>query len=311
MEQVMRFKYRLCVLALAMTAAIASPIAAEGLKSSAEAGFVASTKLEAKASLSGTLAFPFLAGPGALVSGNQVELKLGAELSPVSLGASLEATWTPIAFLQVVGGAAIGSGWNIPIANGLRLNVPVGAGGAELRGGAFAGAVWSAKAGAALQFDLAALVPGEWNHVVVRSYHQGRYRALSSAGSGDSWLWENDEGENRNGWSYYGNYLLGYMPPGRLTMVGLLAEEEIYLYGTPGGSAWGEELGRWTFGPLASYAATDRLSVSLLVQLRTMRNFTDATKDLGFYADRRLVSSGALRRLEFYRAALLLGYKLE
>ena len=37
-----------------------------------------------------------------------------------------------------------------------------------------------------------------------------------------------------------------------------------------------------------------------VVQARTMRNFTDETKDRGFYQDRR-VQDGDERRIEFYR----------
>jgi len=76
-----------------------------------------------------------------------------AEATPVTAGCFAEATWTPIAFLQLVVGASAGSGWNIPIADGLRINEREGSHDAELTGGAFDGLVWSAKAGGAAQAE--------------------------------------------------------------------------------------------------------------------------------------------------------------
>lgn len=186
---------------------------AGGTKTGAAVSVTATTKAELAAKLSGTAKIPFLAGTGPLTSGNNVTLKLNGEFSPVSLNAAFEAVWTPISFLEIVGGASAGTGWNIPIANGLRFNEREGAHDAELTGGPLLGVVWSVKGGAALQADLAAFKPGEWNHLVFRTYHAFLYGALTSADSDDSWLFRGDFGENRNGWNYYGNYLLGTVCP--------------------------------------------------------------------------------------------------
>lgn len=286
-------------LATAVFLSSASAIAAD----TTELSMVAATTLEAKLTLSESIDFPFLPREGPLTEGNSVRLKFGAELSPVSVNATFESTWTPIAFFQLVGGCAIGSGWNIPIADGLRYNSRSGLHDSMLTGDAFSGAVWSAKAGTVLQFDLAALRPGEWNHLVFRSYHSIYYRALSSASSEESWLYEADSGENRNGWNYYGNCFIGYGMPILIDMVGFLAEADLYLYDTPGRSYWGDDLIRWTFGPLVDFRLREGMNLALLVQLRTMRNFTASTEDYGFYQDRELVD-GDPYRVEFYRVAL-------
>lgn len=98
--------------------------------------------------------------------------------------------------------------------------------------------------------------------------------------------------------------------PIKLRMIGLLAEEDLYLYDAEGGDSWGDDLARWTFGLFADYAVSDRLSAMLMVQARTMRNFTDETEDYDFYQD-RVVDSGDERRLEFYRLVATLTYRLK
>ena len=283
---------------------------AEGIKTETTIGLTMTTKTELAAKISETISVPFLVGSGPLTSDNNVKFKLDGEASPVSLNAAFETVWTPIAFLEIVGGASAGSGWNIPMANGLRHNEREGAHDAELTGGPFNGLVWSVKGGAALQGDLAAFKPGDWNHLIFRTYHAFQYRALTSADSEESWLYRADDGENRNGWNYYGNYFLGYRMPIKLNMIGLLVEEDLYLYDVDGGDTWGDDISRWTFGLLANYAFTDRFSAMLMAQARTVRNFTDATDDYEFYQD-RVVDTDDERRIEFYRLVATLTYRLK
>jgi hypothetical protein len=289
----------------------AAPLAAEekAVSFSTDLNAVIATTKEAKLKLIETVKIPVLAGTGALTAGNNLQIKAVAEVSPVSANAVGEVKLTPIAFLSLFAGGSIGSGWNIPIGNGLRMNERSGTHDRELTGGPLDGAVWFFRAGGAFQFDLGAFVPGEWTHVVFLTSHEAKYRALTSASSDESWLYEADAGENRNGWNYYGSYFLGYKMPLRLNMVGLLFEEDMYLFDASGGELWGDDLSRWTFGPMVNVAVTDRLSVALLGQLRTMRTFTDETDDYGFYQDRRLEGEGS-RHVEFYRAALNMTYKL-
>lgn len=279
-----------------------------GIKAETSLNFVAATTMETKAKLIETVTIPFLAGGGSLTSGNNVQLKAAAELSPVSVNGTLEARLTPIAFLQFVAGGSVGSGWNIPIANGLRYNRELNARDRELVGGPLSGVVWSAKGGGLFQFDLAAISPGDWHHVVFQTYHAAQYRALTSASPEESWLYEADSGENRNGWSYYGNYFLGYQMPIVLNTAGILVEEDLYLFPTPSRDLWGDDIPRWTFGPMLNFAVTKNFSAAILAQCRTVRNFTAQTEGYGFYQARRLDDDEL--RVEFYRAALNVTVKL-
>jgi len=282
----------------------------KGVTTSTDLNLVAATTLQIKLRLIETVSLPFLTGASPLLENNSLVFKMGAEVSPVSINGTVDTVWTPIAFFQIVGGGSIGSAWNIPMGSGLRINERSGAHDSDLHGNAFDGIVWSAKAGGVFKFDYAAIKPGLWHHIVFRTMQVAQYRELTSADKDDSWLYESDDGENRNGWNYYGNYFLGYQMPLIVDMVGVLVETEKFLYDTPGGDIWGDDLMRWTFGPIANIGVNKKTSVALLVQWRTRRNYTDATENYDFYQDRVVTDSDPLH-IEFYRAAVNVNFKLK
>jgi hypothetical protein len=282
-----------------------------------------SSRPEAKLAITEHITIPMFRGRGPFFSGNNLRLSPYFDITPVSTNAGLDAVLTPIAFLQAAAGGRVGSGWNIKLFEadiyGIGINRPGPGGGAETRGSAFDGALWSAYAGAALQFDLAALLPmkpqsgvKDWRHVVFRTYHEGRYKGYSAVGKWDSWYFESDDGENRNGFIYYGSYLLGYQMPIILNTVGIMAEMERNLFYVPGGGAWGDDLNRWIFSALLNFTVTERLSAALIAQFRTRRNFEEGRQDDipdVFYQERH-IKSGDPRYLTFYRVAVILSFTL-
>lgn len=287
-----------------------------GATESTALSFVFASTLETKLTLTETLKVPFLAGDNALTEGNNLRFELAGELSPVSTNATFLAALTPVAFLEFSSGAGIGTGWNIPIANGLRMNEPEVDSGGSLTGDrtladeSFGGAVWYWKGGGTFRFDFAAIVPGEWNHAVLQTYHGARYRSFTGAEPDDSWLWEADEGENMNGWSYYGNYFAGYAMPIAVDLAGFLVESDTKLYGTRGGDAWGESQPIWTLGPLVNLGferdekGIARSSLTALAQWKAVRHYTNDTWENDFYQTRDLNDGDPWKRV-FYRAALI------
>jgi hypothetical protein len=283
--------------------------------------FQVSSLPEAKFRGTESLTFPLLRGPGPLTEGNNLRTDFSGELTPVSLNGIAEAVWTPIAFFQLTGGGRIGTGWNMALGNGIGVSRPIGDDSApkprkrEMDGGPFGGLTWNLYGGGALQFDLAALIPGDWNHLVFRTYHEGRYRSFTGAKAGEPWIFENDDGENLNGWTYYGCFILGYQMPGSPILKGLalMAELDKSFYRSPGGGRWGEDRGRWIFSTLLSAAITPKMDISLAIQMRTRRNYGDGdlnNRDDHYFRDQQLVN-GAPHRLVFYRAAIILSYTLE
>jgi len=269
-----------------------------------------STLPEAKLTFTQQFKIPFLQGDNALTEGNNIKFALGGEITPVSLNGLFEAVLTPIAFFEFAAGGRVGSGWHINLFGGdiygIGLNTKANPNKAD--GSAFDGALWEAHAGGAIQFDLAAIVPGDWNHVVFRSYHEINHKTYSRAAKGQSWFYEDDFGENCNGLNYYGNLLLGYQMPIFLDTVALLAEGDLYLYDTPNRELWGDNRVRWTFAFALSFTITEKFGAALITQFRTMRNYEQSNwKDL-YYRDLTIDTSDPLR-LEFYRVAAALTYR--
>jgi hypothetical protein len=289
---------------------------------SADLSLQVSTLPEAKFSASLHYLFPMLrdSGPLAgspLTEGNNLTATLRGEISPVSLNGAVEAVFTPIAFFQLAGGLKLGSGWNITLGDsdiyGLGLNLPIDDRISRIKGYPLDGLVGKAHLGGVFQSDLAAIFPGEWHHLVFRTYHEMNYRGYTKATHGESWVFEADNEENRNGLNYYGNYLLGYQMPIFLNTVGFLAEMDRYLYNPLHGAYWGDGLPRWTFSLLFNFTVTGRLEAALIIQTRTMRNYRDGDKTNNahyYYQYRRLDTDDPLR-LDFYRVAAVFTYKLQ
>jgi hypothetical protein len=288
---------------------------------------------EAKLSAGVQYLFPLLrdAGPLAgspLTAENNLSAALRGEISPVSLNGAIEAVFTPIAFFQLAGGFRLGSGWNITLGDneihGLGLNLPkiarrsealarpMAERTSEIKAYPLDGLVGKGYLGGAFQFDLAAVYPGDWHHLVFRTYHEIHYQGYTKAIPGESWVFEAVSEENRNGFNYYGNYLLGYRMPLALNTVGILAEMDRYLYGSPHGGYWGDELGRWIFSLLFNFTVTGNLETALIIQTRTMRNYRDGerTNSSRYYYQYRELDTGNPLRLDFYRIAAIFTYKL-
>jgi len=273
-----------------------------------------STLPEAKLTFAQQFKIPFLQGSNFLTEGNNIKLALKGEITPVSLNGMFEAVLTPLALLEVKVGGRVGSGWHIKLFGseiyGIGLNTPAKPNKAD--GGAFDGALWEAHAGGTIQFDFAAVFPGDWNHVVFQTYHEINHKTYSRAGKGQSWFYEDDFGENCNGLNYYGNLLLGYQMPIFLDTVALLAEGDLYLYDTPIGYkdrvSWGDERIRWTFSFVLQFTFTEKFGAALITQVRTMRNYKESNWEQLYYRDRTIDTLDPLR-LEFYRVAAALTYR--
>ena len=272
-----------------------------------------STLPEMKLGFTAHFIFPFLQRDCPLRKDNNIDLALTAEVSPVSLNGIAEAVWTPIAFFQLSAGGRIGSGWNIRMFGadvyGIGVTRADANGRQEVSGSAFDGLLWKAQMGAAIQADLAAFFPGDWRHVVMRSYHEINYRGYSRAKEHESWYYENDSAESCNGGNYYGNLLIGYQMPIFFNLAALLAEWNLYLYDTPERSRWGDERMQWVFSGILGFSVTKWFDITLITQFRTCRNFIEPDWEDLYYRNRTMKSSKPLR-LEFYRVAAAFTFKL-
>jgi len=275
---------------------------------------------EAKIGFNQHIKFPVMQGNGSnpLFKNNNIDLVLSAEMTPVSLDAVVKAVWEPIAFLKFSAGTRFGSGWAIKLFGrdlyGLGLNLADENGEAKYDGTAFDALNWRVFGGGLFQFDLAALIPGDWTHVVVQTYHEFSYRANTRAKKGEAWYYENDKGENQNGAMYNGVVTLGYQMPKRpifLNMIALQAEMEMYFYDEPGREKWGDDLMRWRLSPVLQFSFTDKIELYLIAQFWTFRNFTNYkySKSENVHYKSRILDTSNPIRMEFYRAVIMFMYK--
>jgi len=222
---------------------------------------------------------PFLAGDGPLTSGNNLRFVVKPVLTPVSLHVENEVHFTPIAFLVLSGGISLGTGWPLDFLNlhGLALNTQANIEDTEVSG--FAGHYYL---GGTFQFDLAAVVPGEMNHVVVQATAKARYMHYSKAEDMEAWYWRT-EGDNFNGWEYRGDYALGWMAPWKVNFLGIVAEHRFWLSkdiresSTIDSGGWGSDFHKWRFGPAANIDLGDGHGLTVVLHFKNGLYYTPET----------------------------------
>jgi len=239
---------------------------------------------EAKAAFSIVDRVPFMVGEGGMTKGNNIRGKFSLEVSPVSVNGVGQLSLTPIAFLVFDAGAGIGTGWTAGTFRGLGIN-PAGNAESDIDLTPFGGAVWRVWGAGTFQFDLAAIAPGEWNHVVLLATAKAEYEANTGAGAHDAWLWEADSGENFNGAKFYGTYVLAYQMPLALNLAGIMVESEEWLgdvrdYGplsADSGDSWGSDFRIWQIGSVMNFTLGKDDSLAVLAQFKLKPDWTDAT----------------------------------
>jgi hypothetical protein len=187
--------------------------------------------------------FSFLQGTNPMTADNNITLKIGAEVTPISFDILADVIWMPIAFFKLSLGSLAGTGWNYEMfdsrMNGMGLYRYM-----ELEnpqewadGYGFDGAVWKVHFGATLQFDLAAIFPGDWNHVVMKFENFLNYQNYTRARGNEQWYFKADDGINQNSFSYYFSGFLGYQMPIFFDMVGIQFESSLPFYNPQSGES--------------------------------------------------------------------------
>lgn len=254
-----------------------------------------------------TVTIPFLQGSGPLTKGNNIQLDARGYLAPVVAYIETRATFTPIAFLNFQAGYSVGSGWNGFGFNGIGLNND--GTGVPLQD-PFAGAAMETWFSGTFQFDLAAVVPGEWNHVVTVATAKFQNIYYTEAGKYDPWQWKADKGENYNGTKFLGTYVLGYQMPLKLDTVGIMVETFQYIddvkdYSPMADGGWGSDFVRVQFGPLANITFNEKNNLTILLQMKTDKKYTDDTIYNNWFVNREYEST----YVKFHRLALAYKYK--
>lgn len=227
--------------------------------------------------LSHKMTIPFLQGNTNLTEGNNTKIRIDLYAAPVALYTKASVKVTPLAFFNLELGSMIGTGWNAFGFNGLGLNRT---GTAETS--SFPGIVTQLWTSASFQFDLAAIMPGEWNHIVLVANGKVQYNYFSAAGNEEPWQWLADSGENFNGFQFKGTYFIGYQMPLLLDTIGFLLETEENIganryLSTMSDNGWGSDFVTLTFGPMGNFKLGKQSDLTVLVQFQSGRDYTDDT----------------------------------
>ena len=215
----------------------------EEIQTQTDLTLVFSTVREMQFGLEKRIIFPFLQGTNAMTADNNITLKIGAEVTPITIDILADTIWTPIAFFKLSLGSQVGTGWNYDMFGG-RMN---GMGLYRFMesenpqewadGSGFNGAVWKVHFGATLQFDLAAIIPGDWNHVVMKFENFVNYQNYTKARGSEQWYFKADDGINQNSFGYYFSGFLGYQMPIFLDMAGIQFELSLPFYNPQSGES--------------------------------------------------------------------------
>ena len=248
---------------------------------------------------------PLMQFDNPLTKDNNINFKIGAELSPISFEGKFGIVWTPIAFLEFYTESRVGSGWNIKTLYGLALNKN-NAGKSNYIPLNFSKSIYSFSFGGAFQFDLGAVIPNDWSHVVFRTDQAALYKAMSGVDSETSWLYQADSGENRNGWKYQASYLIGYKMPIFLDLIAMKIDVEKKLFASPKGldnTKWGEDLFLTTFGPIINFNIKKDYNILLLAQWQT-KPFYKGGGEVDFYQT-RVLDTDKKTQVKFYQVGLI------
>lgn len=215
-----------------------------------------------------------------MVSGNTLRFYGAFELSPVSVEQAIGVSFSPIAFLNFDIGTSIAAGWYFE---------PLGIQGL---------AVWDQAANeyknmttglfeawfqGTFMFDLAAIIPGDWNHVVTMDSFKVYYSGLTTGGeNGRPWLYQGS-GEKANGWKYLASFLIGYQMPIVLQTVGVQAELEGYLNANEAYNEIYHDMnpGFMTvhISPIMVFEFTEKDALTLQVRFSSRQSFTQTYSD--------------------------------
>jgi len=225
-----------------------------------------------------TIFTPF--SSNSLVSGNNLKIKTALEVSPVSLSPSFSLSFTPIAFLVFTTGAKIGSGWTFtPMnVNGMAAYNTLSHSYEALS--PFSSMYYSLWFEGLFQFDLAAVMPGEWNHVVFVASYKPFYEAITQGGeNGNPWLWQGS-GENVNAWQYYSNIIIAYQMPLVVQTVGVQTEfESFYSLDSfaPRYAEWNPVFTTISINPLVNLQFSKNQNLIIQLGFSSRRSFTESS----------------------------------
>ena len=206
-----------------------------------------------------------------------LETKLTGALTPITASAAVDYAYTaPIPLLQLNAGLLVGSGWPLPgYGNGIGMQSNFYD--SSIQTNAYSQEILSKQylrfyGGTGLQFDLASIFPGAWNHLQIRTYQELYYQYfLGATSETDVYMYDNVPDKLKN-LRYYGSYYIGYEMPFFLRRIGFLYEIDLDVYrysdSTIASGGWGSDFIWQTLGFIQTFAfdKEGNLTLDFMVQ---------------------------------------------
>lgn len=243
-------------------------------------------------SIAGSVSIPMLRGDSIHTDSNRLELGLAAGLSPDTLELSGTALFQPWYFLQIVGGASVGSGWGYWGLHGLYAN-PANDD-SPIRDLSFGSdLLYGFWGGADIRLLLEELTGNPWHRIGFILSPRVRYERLSSAKDGEAWGWQDDTGMNFNGFSYLvEGRLVGFFPlPTGPQEIGFGADvagwlEPVRSSSTAAAGGWGSDVPVLTFFLEGAWRFDAWQRIYLRPFLGIGRSWTEASAGRRYFGNR-------------------------
>lgn len=230
--------------------------------------------VKARTRLDASYELPLLVRDNPLQRGNHLTVTGSFELSPVSVLPQVSVLFSPAAMLEFKLGGMAGSGWNLGTFSG---------GIAEYDEAAqkyrtltpFSAWYLCGWASATVQFDLAALWPGDWHHVVALAEYTVGYESMAGTDA-TLWSWRTVRGM-ADGWTYKQYYVIGYRMPLRLSMVAVTAELTGHFDGGDYGAfdrTYDGEFMSVTITPTVQVSLTEKDDIYVVGNVSARRSFS-------------------------------------
>lgn len=281
------------------------------VKFSTDISFTAVYPWAALITIEEAVKIPVLNFDNPLTSRNNLTMKFGLTLSPVTLESEFNVIFTPVAFLELYAGGGIGSGWQLKNFHGFSKNINDG-GLSKKEDIKFKDFFFTTKFGGVFQFDIGVFTNSDWAHVVTRIEQSAAYMGAANMTEMDSWTYLDDDGENRNSWTYKASYFLGYQMPIPMQLIGIQVETGKKLYSKPENKhLWGDDMINVTLTPLISFKVTDYFNINLFAQWHTVKNYIYADGSKKSFYERNTINPDKKQDFKFKRAGFSLSFSIK
>ena len=229
--------------------------------------------LEGAITLNAGYTIPTPLGDNWLVSGANVYIGGGVELTPVSVRPKESIEFTPVPFLVFKAGGSLGLGWNVFGFEGLCVFDESTLSYQPLK--TFEHPFYEVYGSGTFQFDTGAIIDGDWSHVVLQATYTTSYSGLAGLEEGTIYEWQASKNKAR-GLQYEFQGILAYQMPIPLKMAGVMFKTN--------GHSKGEDYGKFNatyngafatinISPLLQFVFTENDTLFCLFDFSSRRSF--------------------------------------